>query len=87
MEGFLNRITFDKKGSHLELAYSLSTDSAIMALKRFIAREGRTLTIYCDNATNFKGMNKELKVEMNKTNYEEIEKFSTQKDIEWNRKD
>ncbi|XP_015120372.1 uncharacterized protein LOC107043390 [Diachasma alloeum] len=40
---------------HLELVKSLSTDAFLKALRRFIARRGRPLTIYCDNGTNFVG--------------------------------
>ena len=46
---------------HIELANSLSTNSAILALKRFIARRGKPEIIYCDNGTNFRGMCNELK--------------------------
>ena len=44
------------RGIHIELAHSLSTDSTIMALKRFIARRGSPLVIYCDNGTHFRDM-------------------------------
>ncbi|XP_049872391.1 uncharacterized protein LOC126371185 isoform X4 [Pectinophora gossypiella] len=40
---------------HLELVESLSTNSFIMALRRFIARRGRIQVIYTDNGTNFQG--------------------------------
>ena len=68
---------------HIELAHSLNTDSAIMALKRFIARRGRPFIIYCDNATNFKGMSKELEIEMKKIDYNQVNNFMTQHDIKW----
>jgi hypothetical protein len=40
---------------HLELAGSLSTDSCIMAIRRFISRRNQPLELYSDNGTNFKG--------------------------------
>lgn len=46
---------------HLELAGTLSTSSAIMALRRFIARRGCPAEIHSDNGTNFRGADKELR--------------------------
>ncbi|GBP28587.1 hypothetical protein EVAR_85786_1 [Eumeta japonica] len=45
---------------HIELAESLSSDSMILALRRFIARRGTPRVMYSDNGTNFVGVNKEL---------------------------
>lgn len=45
---------------HLEVAGSLSADSAIMALRRMMSRRGCPQEIYSDNGTNFHGANKEL---------------------------
>ncbi|XP_055604521.1 uncharacterized protein LOC129752777 [Uranotaenia lowii] len=42
---------------HLEIVYSLSTQSCVMAIRRFIARRGSPATIYTDNGTNFLGAN------------------------------
>ncbi|XP_054287987.1 uncharacterized protein LOC129003716 [Macrosteles quadrilineatus] len=46
---------------HLELVQSLSTESFISALRRFISRRGRISLIYTDNGTNFVGTNNILK--------------------------
>ncbi|XP_037295821.1 uncharacterized protein LOC119189653 [Manduca sexta] len=46
---------------HLELAASLSTDSAIMALRRMAARRGWPKIMYSDNATNFRGADEDLR--------------------------
>ena len=46
---------------HLELASSLSSSSAIMALQRLAARRGSPKALYSDNGTNFRGASKELK--------------------------
>lgn len=51
---------------HIELVSSLSTDSALMALRRMAARRGWPRLMYSDNATNFHGADQELK-----TAYEE----------------
>ncbi|GFX25361.1 integrase catalytic domain-containing protein [Trichonephila clavipes] len=40
---------------HLELVNSLTSDAFLLALRCFIARRGRSRTIYCDNGTNFRG--------------------------------
>lgn len=46
---------------HLELAHSLNTSSAIMALQRLAARRGRPKVVYSDNGKNFRGASKELR--------------------------
>lgn len=50
---------------HLELSASLSTDSTIMAIRRFKARRGNVKVMYSDNGTNFKGASNELKKAIN----------------------
>ncbi|CAH2093398.1 unnamed protein product [Euphydryas editha] len=49
------------KAVHLELVSDLTTESFILALRRFISRRGRPYVIFCDNGTNFKGANSVLK--------------------------
>ncbi|XP_055585057.1 uncharacterized protein LOC129737915 [Uranotaenia lowii] len=49
------------KAMHLELVGDLSTDGFIAALKRFVGRRGLPISLYCDNATNFTGANRELR--------------------------
>ncbi|XP_059048070.1 uncharacterized protein LOC131843444 [Achroia grisella] len=46
---------------HLELTTSLSTDSAISALRRMMARRGKPTEIWSDNGTNFHGADAELR--------------------------
>ena len=46
---------------HLELAHSLTTDSFILALMRFVSRRGKPKEIFSDNGTNFVGTESELK--------------------------
>ncbi|XP_063541585.1 uncharacterized protein LOC134750352 [Cydia strobilella] len=46
---------------HLEIVDSLSTDSAIMSLRRFIARRGTPSELWSDNGTAFVGASRELR--------------------------
>lgn len=46
---------------HIEVAYTLSTDSCVMCLTNFMARRGTPLEIYSDNGTNFHGADNEFK--------------------------
>ncbi|XP_051166519.1 uncharacterized protein LOC127284864 [Leptopilina boulardi] len=48
------------KAVHLELASDLSTNTFLNALKRFIARRGKCLSIQSDNGLNFIGAKNEL---------------------------
>lgn len=43
----------NSRAIHIELAASLSTDSAIMAIRRFRGRRGAVKVMYSDNGTNF----------------------------------
>jgi hypothetical protein len=45
------------KAIHIELVSDLTTESFLAALRRFMARKGRSYNIYSDNATCFKGAN------------------------------
>lgn len=45
---------------HLEVGYSLETDTFLNALQRFIARQGKPQLIHLDNGTNFVSANAEL---------------------------
>ena len=64
---------------HLELVSSLSTESFLQALRRFISRRGRPMTIYSDNATNFSGANNAFEA----LDWEKIMKHSSASQIEW----
>lgn len=59
---------------HLEIVESLSSDSALMALRRFIARRGCPSRIYSDNGTSFVGAAKMLP---------ELFNFCANRKIEW----
>ena len=67
----------------LELASSLNTDSAIMAIRRFIARRGYVENIYCDNGTNFKSSDRELREEIKNLEKKSLIEFGTTKNIQF----
>ncbi|XP_055947026.1 uncharacterized protein LOC129980670 [Argiope bruennichi] len=64
---------------HIELVTSLSTDSFILALRRFISRRGRPATIYSDNGTNLVGTSNELK----SVDWVKIQEYASVKEILW----
>lgn len=53
---------------HLEVVHSLTTESCIMAVRRFVARRGPPAEVYSDNGTCFHGANRELQLQMRETN-------------------
>ncbi|KAG8181867.1 hypothetical protein JTE90_023605 [Oedothorax gibbosus] len=67
------------RGVHIELVTLLTTDSFILALRRFIARRGRPSTIYSDNGTNLVGTSNALR----HVNWEKVQELSTIKKIQW----
>ncbi|XP_055623383.1 uncharacterized protein LOC129766811 [Toxorhynchites rutilus septentrionalis] len=68
---------------HIEVVYSLSTSSCIMAIRNFIARRGTPLNIYSDRGTNFVGANRELKQIEDAINQHELMKEFASSGIEW----
>ncbi|XP_062704177.1 uncharacterized protein LOC134286564 [Aedes albopictus] len=53
------------KAVHVELVADLTTEAFLAALKRFTARRGRPALIMCDNAKNFVGAKRELRLLLN----------------------
>ena len=53
---------------HLEIARDLTTDSFILALRRFIACRGNVKCIQSNNGTNFEGAQQELQDAIVETN-------------------
>ena len=70
---------------HIEVAASLSTDSFMCALRRFIARRGEVRMIRSDNGSNFVGTNRELKREVDHLldNNSYIARQTLARGIEW----
>lgn len=67
---------------HLEVVYSLTTQSCLMAIRRFICKRGAPKDIFSDNATCFKGANNELDKIHKQINNECAEKI-TSSSIAW----
>ncbi|CAH8464754.1 unnamed protein product [Schistosoma turkestanicum] len=68
---------------HIEMAYSLNTDSFIMALIRFIGRRGRPTDVFSDNGSNFVGAVAELKSFVQQWNHQKISKELSSRQIQW----
>ncbi|KAA0201415.1 hypothetical protein HAZT_HAZT009520, partial [Hyalella azteca] len=68
---------------HLELSHSLTNDSFIHALRRFVCRRGNVASLISDNGTNFTGANAELRRVIEQWNSENIEGWLKQKGITW----
>ena len=68
---------------HIEIAYSLDTDSFLGALQRFVSKRGKPEKILSDNGTNFRGGEKELRQEIEKWNKTKINNVLLQQEIQW----
>ncbi|XP_062706112.1 uncharacterized protein LOC134287683 [Aedes albopictus] len=49
---------------HMEIVHSLSTESCVMAIRRFVSRRGSPAVFYSDNGTCFQGASKQLSEEI-----------------------
>ena len=68
---------------HLEVAGDLSTDSFIMALRRFCGRRGNPKKIRSDKGTNFVGANRELGEALKSLSQERIPGELAREGITW----
>src|SRR5277367_5823106 len=68
---------------HIELASSLSTDSAIMAMRRMMSRRGFCEEIISDNGTNFRGASEELKKALQELDQERIKVELAVRGVDW----
>ena len=68
---------------HIEISNSLTTDSFLCALRRFISRRGRPIHIYSDRGTNFIGAAKLLRACLQVIDQEQIKRFLSEKEIAW----
>ena len=72
------------RGVHLELVYSLETDSFLQAFQRFTARRGTPRLIRSDQARNFIKADKDIREEVKKWDMNKIQSHLNQHSIEWN---
>ena len=68
---------------HLEIAQSLTTDSFLAAVSRFVARRGIPLKMFSDNGTNLKAAEKELREGIRCLNAEVIHSAMLRRGIDW----
>ena len=68
---------------HINKSNSLSTDSFILCLRRFIGRRGNVRPIRSDNGSNFVGASAELQKAFEEMNQEQIENFMKENGGEW----
>lgn len=68
---------------HIEVAHSLTTDSFLQALIRFMARRGQPRVIVSDNGSNFKGADTEIKAHLKEISQAKINQYLLERDIEW----
>ena len=74
---------FATRAIHIEMAYTMDTDSFIHALDRFTARRGEPKEIWSDNGTNFIGASQELKRAVNEWNQNAISTHLLKREIDW----
>lgn len=68
---------------HLEIAHSLDTDSAVMAIRRFVSRRGSPKEIYSDNGTNLRSADRELRDAVKNLDTIKISEYLCSKAITW----
>ena len=73
----------ETRAVHLELAYNMETDGFLMALNNFTARRGRIKTLTCDNGTNFRGADRELRELIQQMSEEEIQAYASKNGFEF----
>ncbi|KAL0149469.1 hypothetical protein M9458_055257 [Cirrhinus mrigala] len=74
---------FNSRAVHLEMAYSLNTDSCICALRRFMCRRGQVKEFISDNGTNFIGAERELREAFADIIQDKIQKAMLRENVKW----
>ncbi|KAK3106560.1 hypothetical protein FSP39_022546 [Pinctada imbricata] len=73
----------NSRALHLEVAFSLDTDSCIDAIRKFIARRGKPKFMRSDNGTNLIGAEREMRESIQEWNTDHIQGHMRQLGIEW----
>ncbi len=68
---------------HLEVVFSLDTNSCISTLRRFICRRGQVKEIVSDNGTSFIGAERELKRALTQLNTSKIQNSMLDAGVKW----
>ena len=68
---------------HIEISHSLSTDSFLNALRRFIARRGKPAEIHSDNGSNFIGAERILRESLQSLDQRKLNDYCSQLEIKW----
>ncbi len=68
---------------HLEVAYSLDTNSCINCIRRFMCRRGQVLHLRSDNGTNFIGAERELRSTLKSLDHDKIQRTFLSEGIKW----
>ncbi len=68
---------------HLEVAHSLTTDSCINAIRRFMCPHGQVSNLRSDNGTNFVGAERELREALRNLDHSKIQSALARRGIEW----
>lgn len=78
-------VCLSTKAVNFELVFDLTATAFLNALKRFIARRGKCITLYSDNGTTFVGANNQLKELKKFLSKEEnqIRDYLSEQFIEW----
>lgn len=67
----------------IEIVWSLTTDSLIMALRRMAARRGWPAHLYSDNGTNLRGADKELQLAAQQLDTEALKQVGANNAMKW----
>ena len=76
-------ICLTMRALHIEIVHSLSADSTINAIRRFISVRGCPKEIRSDNGTSLERADKELRYAVEQWDHHKISNFCAQREIKW----